>query len=117
MTALKATTTEDADVARITAAINGLTEQELDALGAWQDLLDLSSRTIFEAIDGDPASVVVDADGNFEAIASVYVTLVYGSSRDEETMSDEYVATIGGTVGSEGAEITRAEVDTSSFYE
>lgn len=117
MTALKAPATEDADVAKIVAAINDLTEQELDALGAWQDLLDLSSRTIFEAIDGDPASVVIDANGNFEAIASVYVTLVYGSAEDEETMSDEYVATIGGIVRPQGAEITRAKIDTSPFYE
>ena len=65
----------------------------------------------------DPKAIRIDVDGNFEAIASVYVTLVYGSSRDEETMSDEYVATIGGTVGPEGVEITRAEVDTTPFYE
>ncbi len=77
----------------------------------------LSSRTMFEAIDADPDSVVIDSEGRFEAVASVYVTLVYGPSRDEETMSDEYVATVGGTLNDEGAAIESVVVDTSPFYD
>lgn len=118
MTALrKSAPHESGTVDRIIDAINQLTVEDLDPLGAWQPLADLSSRTQFEAVDGDPASVVIDAAGNFEAIASIYVTLVYGSSNDEESMSDEYLATIEGKIAPEGVEITTATVDTSPFYE
>lgn len=118
MTALRKSAPDQADIVdRIVDAINQLTVEDLDQLDAWQPLADLSSRTQFEAIDGDPASVVIDAAGDFEAIASIYVTLVYGSSKDEESMSDEYLVTIGGKIAPEGVEVTTATVDTSPFYE
>ncbi len=105
------------ETARIVDTINAMTEDDLNRLDAWQGLSDLSSSTIFEAIDADPESVVIDSAGNFEAIASVYVTLVYGSSKDQETMSDEYLATLGGVYTDDGAIVSKVDVDTSSFYE
>lgn len=118
MTALPKFVPETPDkIAMIVDRINQMTDSELDNLNAWQDLADLSSATTFEAIDADPDSVVIDRDGRFEAIASVYVTLVYGSSRDQETMSDEYIATIRGILNDENATIIEAHVDTTPFYE
>lgn len=109
--------TGGADAARIVERINAITQDELERAGAWTPLSDLSSRTVFEQIDGDPSSVVIDAEGFFEAQASVYVTLAYGPSRDEETMSDEYVATVTGKSEAGGVEIEGVAIDTSPFYE
>lgn len=117
MTALRKAAPDVTDTARIVDRINRLTDDDLDGLGAWQTLADLSSRTQFEGIDCDPDSVVVDSEGNFEALASVYITLVYGPSRDEESLSDEYLATINGILTVDDVEISAASVDTSSFYE
>lgn len=117
MTMTQRTMRRDDGALRITERINSLTQAELEAFGAWQGLRDLSSRTMFEAIDGDPDSVVVEQDGLFEALASVYVTLAYGPSRDEVSMSDEYLITIKGRISAKTVEITNAIVDTSPFYE
>ncbi|HEX8381832.1 MAG TPA: hypothetical protein VF592_00510 [Sphingomonas sp.] len=116
MTAVLLTAERDV-VSEVVDAINSLNQDELDELGAWQPLSDLSSRTQFEAIDGDPDSVIVDAPGRFQAIATVYVMLVYGSSRDEEAMSDEYVATVQGRVLDNDVVIDTVKVDTTPFYE
>ena len=105
------------DTARIIDCINRLDQDDLNRFHAWDDLADLSSGTIFEAIDGDPDSVVLDTDGNFEAVASIYVTLVYGFGTDQDTMSDEYLASINGRLTDDGPEIDVISVDTSSFYE
>lgn len=116
MTALRKLTAEPGDTARIVEHINALTEQDLQRLGAWSDLTDLSSGTIFAAIDADPDSVVIDREGQFEAMASVYVTLVYGSGDDQDSMSDEYPVTLTGRLSDDSAEIATAVTDTSSFY-
>ncbi|OYY77967.1 MAG: hypothetical protein B7Y43_08525 [Sphingomonas sp. 28-62-20] len=118
MTALPKFAPDDREkISHVVDAINRMTETDLDHLNAWQDLMDLSSATIFEAIDADPDSVVIDREGKFEALASVYVMLAYGSSRDPVTMSDEYLATVRGVLDGTAASITEAHVDTSSFYE
>lgn len=116
MTPLR-TSTPESDVKQIADRINALDEQTLDHFGAWDSLRDLSSRTQFEAIDADPDSFVLDNNGCFEAQATIYVTLVYGSSRDEDSMSDEYPATIRGRLTNDGPEIADVVVDTSTFYE
>lgn len=118
MTALRKFVPEDSeDTARIIDLINRLDYDDLNRFRAWDNLADLSSNTIFEAIDGDPDSVVRDVDGNFEAIASIYITLTYGSRDDQTSMSDEYPASITGRLTNDGPEIDAITVDTSSFYE
>lgn len=118
MTALRKHSPPDfQDALRIVEYINALQEHDLSNLGVWQELADLSSRTAFEAIDADPSSVVVDGDGKFEALASVYVTLVYGPTSEEETLSDEYLATFQGVATEAGIKIDSASIDVSSFYE
>lgn len=101
---------------RISTAVNELTHDDLERFHAWSPLSDLSSRTIFEAIDADPASLILNGDGTFEIDAVVYVTLVYGPSRDEVSISDEYPAVITGRVTADGVDITAVTVDTASFY-
>lgn len=117
MTALRKMASTRDDARRIVERINVLTHEDLDGFGAWQDLADLSSNTLFTEIDGDPDSVVIDSAGHFEAIAAVYVTLVYGSARDQETMSDEYLATVTGHLAIDGVAIEQITVDTMPFYE
>jgi hypothetical protein len=98
-------------------AINALDPTALKRFGAWQPLADLSTRTVFEEIDADPASVNFYDPQGFEALAVIYVTLNFGPSKDEESMSDEYVATVRGQVSDDGAEIQEIAVDVSPFYE
>lgn len=117
MTALARRPARDSRVHQIIEVINAQDDAALDRFGAWQPLADLSSRTRFESIDGDPDSVVFMEPNSFEAIASVYVTLVYGSPRDEETMSDEYIATIRGHLYDGEVMLDSIEVDTTPFYE
>lgn len=104
-------------VDRIVDRLNALTLDDLIELGAWTSLDTLSTSTIFEAVDADPNSVVLRPDESFEALASTYVTLTYGSGKEVETMSDEYLATIVGRADTDSVEIDRITVDTSSFYE
>ncbi|PAX09472.1 hypothetical protein [Sphingomonas lenta] len=111
------TTEERSSVDEIINEINALDQNALEDFGAWQALADLSSRTQFETVDGDPDSVVMDTEGRFEAIATVYVTLVYGSSDDEDSISDEYLATVRGRSGVGDVTIESIHVDTRSFYE
>ena len=98
-------------------AINSLDQADLDGFSAWQWLADLSSATTFELIDAHPDSIVFKSNGKFEAIATVYITLVYGSRDDQEKMSDEYIATVRGHFGASGAEIDEVDVDTTPFFE
>lgn len=108
---------EQSQTDQVIEAINNLDETALAHYAAWQPLADLSSRTEFEAMDGDPDSVVVNADGRFEAIATIFVTLGYGSSNDESSVSDEYIATVRGLIGGKSVMIDTIQVDTSPFYD
>jgi hypothetical protein len=118
MTALRrATTAEAPTLARIVDRVNGLTEDDLDELDAWDELRDLSSRTELEAVDTGPDNIVLDNQGNFEATADIYVTLNYGPSNEEESMSDGYLATIRGRIEGEDIRIDAINVDVSPFYE
>ncbi|SFP93431.1 hypothetical protein [Sphingomonas rubra] len=117
MTAVQTTSGRHRLANDVVATINEFDQKRLDEMGGWQPLADLSGRTQFEAIDGDPDSVVFVDENRFQAIATVYVILVYGSGNDEDTMSDEYVATIQGHRDAGGIVIDSIEVDTTPFYE
>lgn len=116
MTALrKPRASESQIVAAIVTAIDALGFDDLNRLGGWQALAELSTRTEFEAIGADEASVVLDGD-RFEAIAEIYVLLNYGSGDEEESLSDSYIATIHGSVHDEIVTIDAVVSDTSPFY-
>ena len=116
MTALRKTAPNDTMIVdRIVAAIDSLTVDDFRQLGIWQDLDELSSRTEFEAIGADEASVVL-AGERFEAVADLYVLLHYGTGDDEESLSDTYLATIRGKAIGNTVDIDEISVDTSSFY-
>ena len=118
MSALRKATAEDAPaLARVMARVNQLTQSDLEELGAWSELCDLSTQTELEMIDTGPDNIVFDNSGGFEAVADVYVTLNYGSSDDDTSFSDGYLATIRGRLDGEEVIIDTVSVDVSSFYE
>jgi hypothetical protein len=110
-----------ADEARekaIFEAISALSDSDAAVLQAWDQLDILSSATLFEGIEAAPGGILISGNGQFEAAATVYITLQYGGSRDNVSMSDSYPATVFGNVDDAGnVEVERVEVDTESFYE
>lgn len=86
-----------------------------DAIG---ELNELSSGTIFEGIEPNPDGIFsVEGTDQFEATATIYVTLHYGGSRDGVSMSDAYPAYVRGSLSAGEVKIESVRVDTSSFYE
>lgn len=99
-------------------AISALSENDTAVLQAWDQLDILSSATLFEGIEAAPGGTLIADDGQFEAAATIYITLQYGGSRDNVSMSDSYPATVFGHIDAQGTvEVDRIEVDTESFYE
>jgi hypothetical protein len=105
------------EIDRIADAINGLSQPEIERMGAWQPLADLSSNTLFDGIDTSLDSVVLRDDGTFEAVADIYVGLHYGGKDDAVSLGDSYPATIRGRIADERVDINSVEIDTGSFYE
>jgi hypothetical protein len=109
---------EDAREEAVFNAISGITQEELNRLGGWNELDILSSATLYEGLEAVPGGMVFHQDGGFEAAATVYVTLQFGPSRDRETMSDAYPAIVKGQIDNElSVEIENIDVDTESFYQ
>lgn len=101
----------------IVGAISKLDCDDLERYGAWRDLEELSSNTLFEGIEAHPNGVYRTGMNTFEAVANVYVTLQYGGKRDASSMSDSYPAQVSGTISANNEiEIKSIKVDTSSFY-
>ena len=80
------------------------------------DVRELSSNTIFEALEIVPEAILLNDDGAFEAAATVHVTLNYGGSRDAASMPDSYPAIVKGELQDGIAEISEVSVDTGGFY-
>jgi hypothetical protein len=109
---------EDDRLERIVDAVSKLEFDDLEKFGAWHSLDSLSSQTVFEGVEVHPDGVFDAGKGNFEAVATAYVTLQYGGKREHTAMSDSYPAKISGTIDSKGnVQIKSVTVDTSSFYE
>lgn len=106
------------DAERRQAIIEAISNYELSMSSAWSDLDELSSHTIVEEFEANPDGIFETADDGFEAEATVYVTLNYGSRRDAASMTDSFPAHVRGHVNDEGGVvIENVEVDTSSFFE
>ena len=101
----------------IIGAISALDESHQAIEAAWPALDVLSSATSFEAIESAPGGIVIETDGTFEAAATIYITLNYGSRKDPVSMSDAYPSIVRGTVD-DHSNVTVSEivVDTESFY-
>lgn len=96
--------------------VNGLSQADLGRFDAWQEFADLSSNTLLEALDADPASIVWSGE-EFSLLASAYLNLSFGSGEDEESFGDEYPVSIRGVIEDGQPSITSIEPDVSSFYE
>lgn len=94
-------------------AVNALTQERLEELGAWAPLADLSSATELETIDANLDSIIF-SDSAFELIADVNVTLNYP---EDTSFSDSYGAVINGHMLGDRVSIERVTIDVSSFYE
>lgn len=105
-------------LARVIDALSELDVESPVLAQAVSDLGELSSGTIFEGIEPNPDGIFsVEGTDEFEATATIYVTLQYGGSRDGVTMSDAYPAYVRGRFNRDAVQIESIRVDTSSFYE
>lgn len=108
----------DDDQSRIIDAFSELNVESAVLSDAISDLNELSSETIFEGIEPNPDGIFsVEGTDQFEATATIYVTLNYGGSRDGVSMNDSYPAYVRGRLDASRVLIESVHVDTSSFYE
>jgi hypothetical protein len=93
--------------------ISNLTQQDLAQYKAWKGLADLAKKTTFAGIEAHPSGVYQVGEGNqFEAVATVYLTLDYGK---DKSFSNSFPAHIVGTISGTDATIQKITVDTSSL--
>lgn len=107
---------EPQDVRAVLKAIEALSQDDLVEMGAWDVVDQLSSQAMFDAMEGTSEGVFRRPDGSFEAVATLYVTLQFGGSRDRTAMSDTYPAIVRGKLDGSGVKIQSVEIDNSSFY-
>lgn len=107
-------TVTDAD--KRMAIIKAVAEHDVPGSDAWQRLTLLSNQTEFEEIDAVPEGIFEHGADDFEAVATVYVTLHYGETQDRRAMSDAYPAHVRGDYDSKTglAHVTALTVDTST---
>ena len=110
---------EDIDsVERILEAISQIDENSDVMNDARNAVSDLSSNTIIEQIEAARDGIFQDTDDEdkFEAVATVYVTLNYGGSRDAVSIPDSYPAIVYGNFDENQISVDSIMIDTSSFY-
>lgn len=105
-------------LAQVIDAISNLTDADV-LKGETAGALDvLSSSTVFDGIEPNPDGVfLVQGTDQFEATATIYVTLRYGGDRDGVTVGDAYPAYVSGHFAGVDVVIDDVSVDTGSFYE
>ena len=101
------------------AIINAIANYDVSESSDWIKLDKLSTHTNFEEIDAVPEGIFESTPTDFEAIATVFVTLTYGTRKEQTSMSDSYPAYVKGTYdeATSAASINEVSVDTSSFYD
>jgi hypothetical protein len=105
-----------AKVDAILAAISALDLDDIQKLGGWGPLEEISAATIFDGIEGSPSGVFAAGGNAFEVSCTVYVTLQYGGKHDGAALSDSYPAVVRGVLNDGSPEIQAIEVDNRSFY-
>lgn len=113
MNALQKIVAPATDSARIVDRVNMLAEPDLSRAPGWNKIRALSAETVFDGIDADPTSVVVDQDGGFEVQAYIY--FVISDPATNEKMGEEYAATVTGLITAEQVRIGKVEVDTTAL--
>ena len=101
------------------AIIEAIANYDVSESSDWAKLDELSTHTEFEEIDAVPEGIFESTSGDFEVIATVFVTLNYGSRKEQTSMSDSYPAYVKGTYDevTQTVSIKEVSVDTSSSYE
>ena len=100
------------------AIIEAIARYDLSESSDWIKLDELSTHTDFEEVDAVPEGIFESTSTDFEVIATVFVTLNYGSRKERSSMSDAFPAYIKGQYNQStfAVSIDEVSVDTSSFY-
>jgi hypothetical protein len=91
--------------------IRRLTEEDMRALGNWSDVEGVGQRASLNSIDLDDEEIFEPKKGEFECLATLYVTLSWPDSPEFE---ETFVATIRGTIADD-VKIGSIQIDTSSL--
>ncbi len=106
---------KDALVQEVIQAVENF---ELTESQAWGDLDVLSTHTHVDAVEVDPAGVIIEPGDRFRGVANVYLLLQYGSDADDGFQTSE--ALLGKFKGHFDAAhkpvVEILSVDTSPFY-
>ena len=98
--------------------MDAVSSLDLSETEAWSDLDCLSTHTTVEDIEAVPEGIFQRGDGEFTAVATVYVALNYGGKGDDISSNDSFPAQVEGHFDKDqNAVIDRVNVDTSAFYE
>ena len=100
------------------AIMRSIADIDVSQSQIWNELDQLSTHTDSAEIDAVPEGIFEVENNDFEAVATVYVTLNYGDRRDRSSMSDSYPVHVRGTYDKNKKEamVVDMSVDTSSFY-
>lgn len=99
--------------------------QIVDAIGSyniskdrsWSEFNDLSSRTEFDSLEAVPEGIFELGNDEFQASATVFVTLNYDGETDGISASETFPAHVKGHFDDKRPVIDSVEVDTSSLEE
>ena len=97
------------------AVIDAVGGYDISSDPAWSELDVLSTHTQFDSIEVVPEGIFDAGNDRFEAVATVYVVLNYGSGDDALQTTETFPAHISGHFEGSSASVDSADVDTSSF--
>ena len=94
---------------RVHKIVKAVQDLDLTNRTEWQNLVDLSSRTELDAIEVNPAGVMIDGD-QFNGLVNVYVGLYYErNGKDTIATSDAFVGKFQGHFETDKPVVDRIE--------
>jgi hypothetical protein len=90
-----------------------LTSKDLAKHNVWNSLANLSTKTTLSGIEAHPSGVYRTGKNEFEAVATVYLTLNHGNAK---SFANSFPAHVFGTIGTgNSVKIDGIKIDTSSL--
>lgn len=90
---------------------------DVTSLDLWGSLDALSTHTLVEGVEVDPAGIVIGPGSSFTGVFNIYVTLQYGKDSDEGfSTSDSFLAHLSGHFEGDTPIVDSSSVDTSAFH-
>jgi hypothetical protein len=99
---------------RLKPVLETISEFDLVQDEAWNDLADLSKYATFTGIEAHPSGVYETGGNNFEAVATVYVTLSFDAS-NAKSFSKSIPAHVFGTFDGNNVTIDKIRIDKESL--